>query len=127
MDEQGADSEITENMEQSTEYKTLQKNYDALYKKYKSETEQARLRLYIGIIVVVILIILLINVIIFERMKRRSNEEEENYLTACASNSESNEVLKEKKDSNKKVNKPTHLEKKDKKDGEIEFIDFDDL
>lgn len=117
----------TDGIDQDKAHQSLQKNYNALYDKYKKETEQSRKIIYIGIVALVLLFIVLINVIIIERMKRRSDDSEEEYLAACASNSEIEEDTQSGKESNKKIKKQSYEQIDSKKDEEIEFIDFDDL
>lgn len=117
----------TDGIDQDAAYQSLQKNYNALYTKYKKETEQLRKIIYIGIVALALLFIVLINVIIIERMKRRADDNEDEYLTACASNSEIDYDTQNGKESNKKLKTQSFEQKSSKKDEEIEFIDFDDL
>ena len=117
----------TDGIDQDAAYQSLQKNYNALYTKYKKETEQLRKIIYIGIVALALLFIVLINVIIIERMKRRADDNEDEYLTACASNSEIDDDTQNGKESNKKLKTQSFEQKSSKKDEEIEFIDFDDL
>lgn len=125
---QAVDSdETTEGIDQAAAYQSLQKNYNALYDKYKKETEQSRKIIYIGIVALALLFIVLINVIIMERMKRRADDSGDEYLSACASNSEHDEEIQSGKEINKKMNKQSFEQSNTKKDEEIEFIDFDDL